>query len=209
MRCISLISNGIDSPVASYVMSPHVNSMIFLHADIRPYTDHRMQENVKTLLTHLRSILNMSLKLYIIPHGPALEAYNAECQTRFNCVFCKRMFIRYANRIATDESADFIVMGDSLGQVASQTLQNIQVIDQISNIPILRPLIGFDKTDIVQYAKEIGTYQYSILKAQSCTAVPNKPATQATETVIMREEEKIDCDRLADKAVKGASIEYF
>ena len=209
MRCISLISNGIDSPVASYVMSPHVDSMIFLHADIRPYTDHRMQENVKTLLTHLRSLIDIPLKLYIVPHGPALQAYNLTCQTRFNCVFCKRMFIRYANRIATDESADFVVMGDSLGQVASQTLQNIQVIDQISNIPILRPLIGFDKTDIVQYAKEIGTYQYSILKAQSCTAVPNKPATQATLTALAKEEERIDCDGLANQAIKDTLIEYF
>jgi len=209
MRCISLISNGIDSPVASYVMRPHVDSMIFLHADIRPYTDDRMHENVKTLLTHLRSLLKISLKLYMVPHGSALQAYNLMCQNRFNCVFCKRMFIRYANRIATNESADFIVMGDSLGQVASQTLQNIQVIDQISIIPILRPLIGFDKTDIVRYAKEIGTYQYSILNAQSCTAVPNKPATQASLSALLKEEEKIDCDGLANQAVKDALIEYF
>ena len=97
----------------------------------------------------------------------------------YTCIFCKRMLLRYAEKIAEKQEADAIVMGDSLGQVASQTLHNINVINSAVKIPIIRPLIGYDKEDIVKIAKEIGTYDLSILPSDPCKEVPNKPATQA------------------------------
>jgi thiamine biosynthesis protein ThiI len=116
------------------------------------------------------------------------------------------MMVRYAEKIAEKEKADAIVMGDSLGQVASQTLQNIRVIEQAVKIPILRPLIGFDKDEVVKIAKKIGTYDLSILPSIGCSAVPKKPSTQAKIEKILEEEEKIDVDKLVDEAVNKSEL---
>jgi len=116
------------------------------------------------------------------------------------------MLIRYAEAIAKKEHAAAIIMGDSLGQVASQTLQNIRVIDQVAKIPILRPLIGLDKEDVVKMAKDIGTFNLSILPSDGCSAVPNKPSTMAKLDQILSEESKVDVGKLVNQAVKNAEL---
>ena len=141
------------------------------------------------------------MKTYVVPHGNSLNLYRKNCDIKFTCIFCKRMLLRYAEKIAEKEGADAIVMGDSLGQVASQTLQNILVIDNAVNIPVFRPLIGLDKEDVVRIAREIGTYDLSILPSDGCNAVPNKPATSAKLDKIIKEEKKIDIVKLNDEAV--------
>ena len=201
MKFVSLISSGIDSPVATYLFSKKVDEIILLHGDIRPFTDNREIENFKRLVKHLKKICDCSLKTYLIPHGNSLNSYRENCDIKFNCIFCKRMLLRYAEKIAEKEEASAIIMGDSLGQVASQTLQNILVIDNAVNIPVLRPLIGYDKEDVVKIAKEIGTYDLSILPSDGCSAVPNKPATSAKLDKIFEEEKRIDIKKLIDKAV--------
>jgi len=201
MKFVSLISSGIDSPVATYLFSKKVDEIILLHGDIRPFTDNREIDNFKGLVKHLKKICDCSLKTYIIPHGNSLNYYRENCDIKFNCVFCKRMLLRYAEKIAEKKGADAIIMGDSLGQVASQTLQNIFTIDNAVNIPVLRPLIGYDKEDVVRIAKEIGTYDLSILPSDGCNAVPNKPATNAKLEKILDEEKKINIKKLIEKAV--------
>jgi len=201
MKFVSLISSGIDSPVATYLFSIKVDEIILLHGDIRPFTDKREIENFERLVKHLKKICDCLLKTYLIPHGNSLNFYRENCDIKFNCVFCKRMLLRYAEKIAEKEGADAIIMGDSLGQVASQTLKNILVIDNAVNIPVLRPLIGFDKEDVVRIAKEIGTYDLSILPSNGCNAVPNKPATSTKLDKILEEEKKINIKKMIDKAV--------
>ena len=203
MKFISLVSSGIDSPVATYLLSKKAEEIIFVHADNQPFTDKRETENFINLAKHLKKHISSPIKGYIVPHGEALSAYKKHCETRFTCVFCKRMLLRYAERIAEREQADAIIMGDSLGQVASQTLQNIKVIDQAVTVPILRPLIGLDKEDVIKIAKEIDTFDLSILPSDSCSAVPHRPATQAKLDQILVEEEKIDIEYLVNDAVKN------
>jgi thiamine biosynthesis protein ThiI len=111
------------------------------------------------------------------------------------------MMERYAEKIAKNEEADAIVMGDSLGQVASQTLQNLRVIDSAVKIPILRPLIGLDKEDVVKIARKIGTYELSILPSSGCIAVPNNPATRAKLENVLREEKKLNIEKIVNEAV--------
>jgi len=197
MNIIALLSSGIDSPVAVYLLSNYIDEIIFMHADGRPYTDDKEIQNFITLADHLQTIIRSNTKRCVLPHGKALEAYKtSNNHPRFTCIFCKRMMVRYANELAKRYNAHAIVMGDSLGQVASQTLSNIQVIDDVSTIPILRPLIGYDKEEIVQIAKDIGTYDLSILDSIGCTAVPQKPATRAQQSQLNSIESIMEIDSL-------------
>jgi len=206
MKFVSLISSGIDSPVATYLLSKKAEELVLLHADNRPFTDDREIQNFIKLAKHLKKVIPSAIKAYNVSHGAALAAYKKEGENRFTCVFCKRMLVRYAEAIAKKEHADAIIMGDSLGQVASQTLQNIRVIDQATKTPILRPLIGLDKEDVVKMAKDIGTFALSILPSDGCSAVPNKPATMAKIDQILSEESKIDVGKLVNQAVKNAEL---
>ena len=201
MKLVSLVSSGIDSPVATYLFSKKAEEIILLHGDIRPFTDKREIENFKKLVKHLKKICPYSLKVYIIPHGVSLNSYRENCNIRFTCIFCKRMLLRYAEKIAENEGAEAIIMGDSLGQVASQTLQNILVIDNAVKMLVLRPLIGFDKEDIIRIAKEIGTYDLSILPSHSCNAVPIKPSTSAKLEKILEEERRINIKKLINETL--------
>jgi thiamine biosynthesis protein ThiI len=206
MKFASLISSGIDSPVATFLLSKKAEKIVLIHGDIRPYTDDREIKNFKKLTKYLKKITSCNLKVYLVPHGSSLSTFKQYCNNKFTCVFCKRMLLRYAKKIAEKEEAVAIIMGDSLGQVASQTLQNIRVIDKAVDMPILRPLIGFDKEEVVKIAKEIGTYALSILPTDGCNAVPKKPATKAKIETILDEENKIDINKLVDKAVKESKI---
>ena len=112
------------------------------------------------------------------------------------------MFLKYAESILIENEASAIIMGDSLGQVASQTLYNIKVIDQAVNTPILRPLIGLDKDSIIKIARKIGTYDISILPKDGCNAVPSKPSTKCKLENILMEEEKIKVGKLVNDSIK-------
>ena len=206
MKLVSLLSSGIDSPVATYLLSKKVDELILLHADNRPFTDDREIDNFIQIFNHLEKIINKKIRAYIIPNGESLNSYIKNCNVRYTCIFCKRMLLRYAEKIAKLKRVDAIIMGDSLGQVASQTLQNIRTIEDGVSLPVLRPLIGFDKEEIIKIAKEIGTYDLSILPSLECKAIPNKPATMAKLENILNEEEKIDINKLVKNAIKNIKI---
>jgi len=206
MKFVSLISSGIDSPVATYLMSKKADEIILVHGDNRPYTDEKEINNFLKLAKHIKKILKCKNKTILITHGKSLDKYKKNCDNKFTCVFCKRMLLRYAEKIAEKENASAIIMGDSLGQVASQTLQNIKTIEQAVKIPVLRPLIGLDKEDVIKIAKEIGTYDLSILPSKGCSAVPNKPSTQACLKKIIEEESKIDILKLVNEAFENKKI---
>ena len=209
MKFISLLSSGIDSPVATYLISKKADELLVVHADNQPFTDDRETKNFIALVKHLKKQISCPITACIVPHGNALSCFTKQCTNRFTCVFCKRMLLRYAEHIAKKQQADALIMGDSLGQVASQTLQNISVIDQAISVPILRPLIGFDKEDVIKIAKKIQTYDLSILPSDSCSAVPLRPATQAKLEQIIAEEEKIDVESLVHDAITKARLLSF
>ena len=206
MKFVSLISSGIDSPVATFLLAKSAEEIILVHGDIRPFIDDREIENFKKLVKHLQKVVPGKIKVYLTPHGTSLYEFKQNCNNRYTCVFCKRMLLRSAEKIAEKEGADVIVMGDSLGQVASQTIKNIRVVDQAVDIPILRPLIGFDKEDVVRIAKKIGTYDLSILPSDSCNAVPTKPATRARLETFLDEENKLNINKLVKKAVEESEL---
>lgn len=206
MKFVCLLSSGIDSPVACFLMSKF-GDIVTVHIDNRPFTDDREIDNFHTLQQHLKVIIAGNIvKSYIVNHGEALSEITHTCRRNLTCVICKRMMLRYAESIAKKEKADAIVMGDSLGQVASQTLRNIRVEQQAIHFPVLQPLIGFDKQEIVDMARDVGTYDFSILSSQSCSAVPIKPSTQAKLSDVLSEEKKLNIDKLVQKAIRNAEL---
>ena len=125
MKFVSLISSGIDSPVATYLSSKKSTGLILIHADGKPYTDIREINNFILIAETLKNQINIEFKIFLIPHGKNLKIYQQKCNKKYTCIFCKRMLVRYAERILIENNAKSIIMGDSLGQVASQTLNNI------------------------------------------------------------------------------------
>jgi len=206
MKLVALISSGIDSPVATYLVSKQADDLLLLHADNRPFTDDREIEKFITLAKHLKTLVPSNITVMLLPHGQTLDSFKINCNNKYTCVVCKRMMLRYAEAIARKEGAVAIVMGDSLGQVASQTLQNLRVVEQAVSIPILRPLIGFDKEDTIKIAKQIGTFDLSIAPADGCAAVPTKPSTQARLEHILAEEQKIDVKKLVHDVISKTKI---
>ncbi|RLF27591.1 MAG: hypothetical protein DRN05_05440 [Thermoplasmata archaeon] len=209
MKFIALMSNGIDSPVATYLLSRKEEDIVLMYADNRLFTDKRGVEKFLCLARQLSRHITGRTKIFLIPHGEILSVIKQKCNKKMICVLCKRMMLRYAEKIAEKEKADALIMGDSLGQVASQTLQNIRVVEQATSLPVLRPLIGLDKEDIIRIAKKIGTYNISILPSQECTAVPKKPATKAKLEDVLYEEKKINVEKHVEEIVKKAKTMYL
>lgn len=203
MKVVSLISGGIDSPVSTYLMLRNGVEVVTLHLDNRPFTDEKQVNKALALVKHLECQFGNEIKTYVVPHGKNQAAFARNCKRKLGCVLCKRMMLRIAEMIAKKEGADAIVTGDSLAQVASQTLQNLMVETQAVSIPILRPLIGFDKNETIEIARDIGTYEISILPGLCCTIVPKKPATQAKLEIILQEEERVDIAFLMKESMEG------
>lgn len=201
MKLIALISGGIDSPVASYLMSEKGADVVLLHMDNRPYADDRGFENVKLIAQQLRDYTGKEFPLYSAPHGASQAAIHEKCDWSYQCVMCKRVMQRTARDFGRSIGCEGIIMGDSLGQVASQTLKNIKSENYGLNFPVVRPLIGLDKLEIIDIAKKIGTFELSIRPAKGCTIAPSKPVTEANIVKIQTmESEKVSADSLAETA---------
>jgi thiamine biosynthesis protein ThiI len=206
MKLVCLMSDGIDSPVAAYIMSRAGADVVLLHMDNRPYTDDRSMEKVKALAAQLRKATGKDIPLYSAPHGPNQKAISEGCESAFQCVMCKIVMQRTARELAKRIGASAIVMGDSLGQVASQTLKNIRSENQDLDFPVARPLIGLDKTEIIEIAKEIGTFDISIRQTAGCLALPPKVVVSANPERTRGFTESIDADALAAEAAGSAEL---
>lgn len=179
-RVVALLSSGIDSPVAAWLMMKRGCGIIPVHFSTGP----AQTEQVEAILEMLRKhSYGWRLKPIILSHeevlGPTLAQLREMRQERWTCLFCKRLILSRAAQIAEEMGASALVTGDSLGQVASQTLQNLEAISYGIPKPILRPLIGFDKTEIMDLARSIGTYEASIQTSHACPFLPDRPLTKA------------------------------
>lgn len=204
MRGLALVSGGIDSPVAAYLLGREGLELVLVHFDNRPFTSDEEVSKAKRLMSALDETLAVKTKKILVPHGKTQAAFAKSCKRNMECVLCRRMMFRVAEKLADKHEVDYLVTGESLGQVASQTLANILVEERATSLPILRPLIGFDKIEIERIAKSIGTYEVSIMQGLCCTIAPKKPSTYSRLSVAVTEESKIDLDVLADEEAKGA-----
>ena len=179
MKAVALLSSGIDSPVAVYLM---------LRRGVEVVPVHFRQDSIKEEKVHeLWEVLSKYGKLdelivvdFAEEHVPVFERLKELKKERWTCVFCKWLMLRRACRIGHEVGASAIITGDSLGQVASQTLDNLLIVSRASDLPILRPLIGLDKEEIVRIAKEIGTFEISSRDEPGCPFTPRYPIVRGS-----------------------------
>jgi thiamine biosynthesis protein ThiI len=195
-KALALISGGIDSPVAAWMMMKRGVDIVALFMDPSPLVDERTIKRAMASIEKLAAWKNGAIKTYIAPYGDVLiELLKAE-DAKLGCVLCKRAMYRAAQVIAEKEKAKALITGESLGQVASQTMENLSVIDGAVTMPVYRPLIGYDKDEIIRLAKEIGTYDVSIMPANCCLGPPLHPETRATPGRVRKAEDEVDALRL-------------
>lgn len=209
-RLVSLISGGFDSPVAAYRMMQRGCRLIFVHFHGAPYQDKTSQEKVRDLVRDLTRYQYQS-RLYLVPFGEIQRQIVAAITRPLRVVLYRRMMLRIAQAIAKQEKAKALVTGESLGQVASQTLDNIAVIQQAAVLPILRPLVGMDKQEIIDQARRIGTFETSSIPDQDCCQlfVPKHPATKSTIWEVEAAEKDFDVKELLRLGLEGAVKEDF
>tara|TARA_B110001454_G_scaffold69579_1_gene67846 strand:+ start:89 stop:1273 length:1185 start_codon:yes stop_codon:yes gene_type:complete len=195
-KALSLISSGIDSPVASFEMIKRGVNVSFLHFHSYPATSKQSIDNVKELVNILTNY-QLESKLYCIPLLDIQEKIMNTIPDKFWVIFFRRAMLRIANLFALKNKNLAIITGDSVGQVASQTISNIRAISAVSELPILRPLSGMNKNDIINRAKKIGTYYTSIKPYQDCCSyfVPIHPETKAKIGEVLDLDSKLDLDQ--------------
>lgn len=209
-KVATLLSGGIDSPLAAWHIAKRGAKNVFVHFHSYPQTDKASQEVVRDLAKKLTK-WQLNSKLYLVPLLEIQKEIVAKCPKKLRVLLYRRMMIRLTELIAQDENAKALVTGESLGQVASQTLENIRAVNRVATLPILRPLIGMDKQEIVNKAKEIGTYQISIRPYQDCCSlfVPDHPETQAEIKELEKAEEDLDTKKLIKEALENTEKETF
>ena len=209
-RVVSLISGGFDSPVAAYRMMQRGCRIVFVHFHSAPYQDKTSQEKVRELIKILTRHQFLS-RLYLVPFGEIQRQIVAAVARPLRVVLYRRMMLRIAEAIARREKAKALVTGESLGQVASQTLDNMAVIQQAARLPILRPLVGMDKQEIIDQSRRIGTFEISSVPDQDCCQlfVPKHPATKARFSDVESDEEKFDVKDLTRSGLENACEEEF
>ncbi len=201
-RGLALLSGGIDSPVAAWRMMRRGLGLDFVHFHSHPLVSAASREKAADLAAHLTRFEGRST-LMLVPFAEVQREIVAGALRPLRVVLYRRFMMRIATALARHTGASALVTGESLGQVASQTLANMTVIEQAAGMPVLRPLVGMDKNEIVDQARALGTFETSILPDQDCCSlfVPAHPETRATLAAVEQAESGFEIDRMVDAAV--------
>ena len=202
---VLLISGGIDSPVAAWQMARRGLRLTAVHFASPPYTSQRAEEKVHKLLSQVADWAGR-ICLFVVPFTEIQEEIKEKCPEELFTLVMRRIMMRCAQKIALREGCGALITGESLGQVASQTMQALACTDAVVNMPVFRPLIGTDKDEVVQTARKIGTFETSILPYEDCCTVfvPKHPRTKPKPGMLERAEEALEMDRLIEEAIEGA-----
>jgi thiamine biosynthesis protein ThiI len=209
-RVACLLSGGIDSPVAAHRMMKRGCSVTFIHFHSYPILSRASQDKARELVRLLNTWQHRS-RLYLVAFGEIQQQVLLTIPAPMRVIVYRRLMLRIAERIARARRAQALVTGDCVGQVASQTLENLAVVGEVATLPLFRPLIGMDKDEIITEAQRIGTYSISILPDQDCCTLftPRNPLTRAKLDQIEGAEAALPIDDLVDLAVRDAVVEDF
>ena len=206
-HAVSLLSGGIDSPVSSYMIAKRGVQLELLHFASPPYTSQQTREKVLQLAQEL-TVWCGRLTVHIVPFTEIQEEIRRKCPEDHFTLIMRRFMMRLADRLAHELCCKALVTGESLGQVASQTIQALCVSDDVATMPVLRPLIGMDKEEIVRIARHVGTFDTSILPYEDCCTVftPRHPKTKPNLEEVREYEAALDIDDLCGKALAGREM---
>ena len=201
---VTLLSGGIDSPVSSYMIAKRGVHLIPVHFFSFPYTSQQAKEKVIELAQIITAYCG-KMTMEIVPFTHIQEEIRDKCPEEYFTLIMRRFMMRIAQRIALDNNAKAIVTGENLGQVASQTMEAMASTQAVLQLPVLQPLIGMDKEEIVRLARKIGTFETSILPYEDCCTVftPRHPRTRPKLREVEAAESALDVDALVEEAVKG------
>ena len=202
-----LISGGIDSPVAGYMMAKRGLILSAVHFYSYPYTSERARDKV-VVLAGLLSKYAGPIRLFLVPFTDIQMKIYDECPEKETTVIMRRLMMKIAERIAVSEESRALITGEALGQVASQTLESLCVTNDAVSMPVFRPLIGFDKDEIMELARKIGTYETSILPYEDCCTVfvPKHPVTKPDLETLRASEAAVDFSELIEKAIADTEL---
>ncbi|GGE23237.1 putative tRNA sulfurtransferase [Marinithermofilum abyssi] len=206
-KVMLLLSGGIDSPVAGYLALKRGGVLEAVHFHSYPYTSERAKEKVVDL-ARILTRFGGRIRLHVVQFTEIQTEIRKHVQSSYSITVMRRFMLRIAEQIARNNQALALVTGESLGQVASQTLESMNVINAVTSYPILRPLVGMDKQEIMTISKKIGTYETSILPYEDCCTVflPKAPKTRPDLKVTEEMEAKLDVDALVQKAVEETEV---
>jgi thiamine biosynthesis protein ThiI len=209
-KAVSLLSSGIDSPVASYRAMKRGVRLVYLHFHSQPYTNRNSQRNAEELVRVLTRHQFRST-LYLVPFAEFQRQIMTHSDPAYRVILYRRAMFRIADAIAKSEGAQALVTGENIGQVASQTLSNMRAIEEVTALPVLRPLAGEDKVDIVDQARQIGTYEISIEPYEDCCSlfVPKHPETHADLQKVHDAESHLDLPTLILSALRETELKQF
>jgi len=207
-KVLLLLSGGIDSPVAGWMMLKRGVTLEAIHYHSYPFTSERSLQKVRDL-AHKLTYWGGTVRLHVVPFTEIQTAIREKCPEDYLITIMRRFMMRIAERVAANTGALALATGESLGQVASQTLESMNTINHVVNIPILRPLIGMDKTEITEISRQIDTYELSILPYEDCCTIftPKNPVTRPKLATAERFEEKLDVEALVEDAVQRIVVE--
>jgi thiamine biosynthesis protein ThiI len=202
-----LLSGGIDSPVAGYLVAKRGVELSAVHFYSYPYTGERSKDKVVQLAKKL-SAYCCGMKLYIVPFTEIQMQIHQKSFSDHTTLIMRRFMMRIADKVAQMDGAQALVTGEAIGQVASQTMEAIVCTDAVATMPVFRPLIGFDKVDIIRIAEEIDTYETSCLPYEDCCTVftPKHPVTRPKMEKVLKAEEPLDVDALMQQAIEGIEV---
>ena len=203
-HAVSLLSGGIDSPVSSWMMARRGVQLEMVHFVSPPYTSQQAQDKVLELARQLTAYCGRML-VHIVPFTEIQEEIRRSCPEEYFTLIMRRFMMRIAEAVAKKAGAKALVTGESLGQVASQTMMALGVTEDVTTMPVLRPLIGMDKVEIIRIARDIGTFDTSILPYEDCCTVftPRHPATRPDLEAVRTAEAALDVEGLVAKALAG------
>ena len=209
-RVAVLLSAGIDSPVAAARLMRRGARCILVHFHSQPFTDASSVRNASEIAGILARY-QYDITLYSVPLAPAQQAIVAACPEGLRTILYRRMMMRIGGALARRDGAKALVTGDSLGQVASQTLENLAAVEDAADLPVLRPLIGLDKTEIIASAQSLGTFEVSSAPCQEACVLfePKSPVTKARIVDLRAAEASLDLDGLVSDAVSNTDVRSF
>ena len=200
MHGMLLLSGGIDSPVAGYLLGRQGVTLTMVYFEAHP----EETDKVRRIMEKMDEALGVTSRKIVVPHEESLLRMSRDCRRNLTCILCRRLMFRVAGELAARHGASFIITGESLGQVASQTLKNIFVEEEAAPLPVLRPLIGMDKLEIERIAKSIGTYDISVGSSYACAYAPDKPSTASSLSDVKEEETKVSFDDIVARELENA-----